>query len=141
MPSSVSACSCASDCALIRYSTAISAAGTPESISFFTDRATAAASAGSSSNSANVGAGPGGVTYFREFRAPSEPGTLTFGAQVDGVDLGLTASIEIFGPDSTEGKELGCDAYPRPGLSCWVWLLLLLLLLVIALVVWRVVRS
>ena len=88
-----------------------------------------------------VGAGPGGVTYFREFRAPSEPGTLTFGAQVDGVDLGLTASIEIFGPDSPEGKELGCDAYPKPGLSCWVWLLLLLLVLVIALVVWRVVRS
>ena len=50
-------------------------------------------------------------------------------------------AIEIFGPDSPEGKELGCDAYPKPGLSCWVWLLLLVLLRVIALVVWRVVRS
>ncbi len=59
MPASVSASSYASDWALMRYSTAISAAGVPDSTSFLIDRATAAASATSSGYSWNVGDGPG----------------------------------------------------------------------------------
>ena len=59
MPASVSASSYTSDWALIRYSTAISAAGVPDSMSFLIVWRRAAASATSSGCSAKDGFGPG----------------------------------------------------------------------------------
>ncbi|SKV61757.1 Uncharacterised protein [Mycobacteroides abscessus subsp. abscessus] len=60
MPASVSASSYTSDCALMRYNTATSEAGVPDSISAAMDFATDLASAASSSCSENLGAGPCG---------------------------------------------------------------------------------
>lgn len=70
-PTWASACSYPSDCALIRYRIAISLAATPASSSVRTRAATAAASVGSSSNSANLGSGPGGRCPTSRSREPA----------------------------------------------------------------------
>jgi hypothetical protein len=64
-------CSYTSDCALIRYSTAISLSGVPLACSSRIRAATAAASVGSSSYSVNLGSGPGGRWPTSRSREPA----------------------------------------------------------------------
>jgi hypothetical protein len=87
-------------------------------------------------------AGPTGL-YERTFWGPSRAGTFVFRATVNGVALARNVSLDVFPPDSPEGRALGCVAIagqPPFDFGAWWWLWLLLLLLLVLLLVWLWLR-
>ncbi|MGH9464770.1 MAG: Ig-like domain-containing protein, partial [Thermoanaerobaculia bacterium] len=85
--------------------------------------------------------GPG--VYERRFEVPRRPTRLGFGATVDGVDAGREPALDVFAPDSEEGRLMGCSDAPVPEerSGCLWWVLVVALLVVLlALLVWWLIR-
>ncbi len=85
--------------------------------------------------------GPG--VYERRFEVPRRPTRLVFAATVDGVDAGREAALDVFAPDSEEGRLAGCSDLPVPpeprGCAWWV-IVLVVFIVLIALVLWWLLR-
>lgn len=56
----------------------------------------------------------GGGSYSRAFRAPEEPGSWRFHATVGGVEVGGAPIVDVFSPDSTEARAIGCVVPKTP---------------------------
>ncbi len=83
-----------------------------------------------------------GSEYAREFEGPASAGAYVFRALVDGVAIDTSATLQVFDPDSPEGRLIGCAGGgtvepPRGIWPWWIWLLILFFLLMIALLVKR----
>jgi hypothetical protein len=83
--------------------------------------------------------------YARYFWGPSRAGHFEFKAGVNGATLATTTVLDVFTPDSAEGRLMACVAIPGPPggditrLPWWLWLLILLLILILILLYlwWR----
>ncbi len=85
--------------------------------------------------------GPG--VYERRFEVPRRPTRLGFGATVDGVDAGREPALDVFAPDSEEGKLMGCSDAPvprEPGGCLWWVLVVALFVALLALFLWWLLR-
>ncbi len=81
--------------------------------------------------------------YERRFEVPRRPTRLVFAASVGGVDAGREAALDVFAPDSEEGRLAGCSEEPVPAepRGCLWWVIVLVILLIlIALVLWWLLR-
>lgn len=77
-----------------------------------------------------------GEVYERRFNAPRETGSYEFGATVNGITIDNTVSMDVFDPQSAEGRAIGCVDSKVPGkggseFAWWCWLLIIIAVLVI----------
>ena len=82
-----------------------------------------------------------GDVYERHFAVPATAGTYVFGATVNGEALAAKVSLDVYDPESPEGRAIGCTlSVAEPGPAGGYWWLWLLLLLALALLLWLLIR-